>query len=165
MATLALFQSPYDWRMPGYYAVTFGEKATQTFVKGEPVNLSSGTVQRIVATSTALGASDYILGVAKTPASGTTGTPITVSVTDDRYFIGLPCVTSVTTAAATAVTQIGVSYALAHTATAGVYGYDSGDTSDVHVRPVRLIQNPYMAIGDTGGHALCAVVPAARQTV
>jgi hypothetical protein len=105
---------------------------------------------------------DVIGGPAATPATGTTNTPIAFFVLDDAFWVGLPCLGAAGAGAATADTQIGTKYELYHTATAGVYGYDTTETTDLKVIPQEFVVNGHMAKGDTRGHALCKFIAAQR---
>ena len=70
------------------YTLTFPEVAAQTFEKGAPVVLSaSGTVQE--ATSP-IGAAAAVVGVAAMPATGVTGSAVTVWIADDDTIFGIP---------------------------------------------------------------------------
>lgn len=169
MATLAKALRYKPVNGASAFVGTFGEAASQSFVKDEFVKLSSGLVARIVATSTELASGDKILGRALEAASGTTSDPVQVLLATNGILYELPA-SADTSTQATAVAQLGTSYGLIHLATAGIYAYNVSETTDVKVVPIEFpsllgsttVPYPASGAGETSGTAMCAVLPAAR---
>ena len=147
---------------------TFPEAATQTFVAGDLVTLSSGKVAVAVAASGTYSSSDVeggtILGVALEPASGTTDDPVKVAIADGRLEILLTCLHATPASAVTAVAQVGTTYDIGHYTLSGVtgWGYMIDDTSAANAMPVDI--DDRYAVGEQYGTAWCKI-PAAKRTL
>lgn len=151
--------------------LTFPEAASQTFIAGDLVTLSSGKVAVAVAASATHASSDVeagtILGVALENASGTTDDPVKVAIADDRLQILLTVIHGTPAIAVTAVAQVGVGYDVGHwtdgsTPAVTGWGYMIDDTSATNAMVVEL-DNKY-AVGTQYGTAWCKI-PASKRTL
>ena len=139
----------------------YPEAATCVAKRGEPVNLTSGKVQRITTTTTSnLTSTDGVLGWAMTDASGTTDADIPILLADDLAEWLLPVVHSTAATAVTAITNIGAQYCLSHLNTGGWYGYEISQTSNPIIE-ISEIAKDY-AVGEQYGWAWGKIINNAR---
>lgn len=138
----------------------YPEAASQSFTLWEPVNLASGKVQRIAAISTSITSTDGVVGIALVKASGTTNTNIPVMLARSIE-LRLPVTHGTTSSAVTAVTNVGTSYCISHTGTAGYYAYQISVTSNPVVIPSEIAAD--YAVGTVSGYAWCRFIANAIQ--
>lgn len=113
--------------------IHFPEAASQTFVKGDFVTLSSGKVARLLAAGNHTTAGDrgtgtMILGIALADATGVTDTDVPVVVADCRTDFKLQLCTT-DAAQAFAQSQVGTPYALRTISTTGYWGVNVNVTA------------------------------------
>lgn len=97
----------------------YTEAASQTFVAGDLVTLSSGKVAIAKAAGNTMVAADKILGRAASDASGTTDAAIDVHVFLPGHTERLPVYHGTAASAVTAITDVGTAYGLRNDATQG----------------------------------------------
>lgn len=130
----------------------FPEAASQTFVYGDLVYLSSGAV-------TVCGADpSSILGVAMMDASGTTGTQIPVLVITDDVEIAMSAYHATKASAVLAASNVGTAYEINQYA-AGKWTIDIANTSSTRVTVVGNLDD----WGDVYGRAWCQFTSANLQ--
>jgi hypothetical protein len=141
------------------------EAATQTFVKGDLLTLSSGKAAIAVAANATHTSADLesglVIGTAVADASGVTNTPVAIELITDNTLIRLPVIHGTPASAVTAVAQLGVGYDIGHwtdgSSVTG-WGYMIDDTSVKNVIPVELIE----PAGEVYGTAWCKIAQRAR---
>lgn len=120
------------------------EAASQTFVKGDFLTLSSGKLAIAVAASGTYTSGDLesatIIGTADADATGVTDTPLTYTPLTDNTLHLLPILHGTPASAVSAVAQLGVGYDLGHYTLNGVtvWGVMIDDTSVKNVIPMAL---------------------------
>lgn len=134
----------------------YPEAASQSFLAGELVYLASGKVTACVSDA------DTILGLALTPATGTTDEDILV----EAFLSGVEIEMNITNAGSD------VALAITHLGTAGYDIYvasnqhfiDVGDTASPCFVPFRQVGAPKTTMGDTNGRVIAAVMDAVLQS-
>jgi hypothetical protein len=128
----------------------FPEAASQTFVTGDLLAISSGTCTIAKAAGNDFNQDDGdFLGIAGEAASGTTGNKVQVHVPCDRgATFELPVEHATAASAVTAESQVGTEYELTHTS-AGVWGVTI-DTTSKPVVKVKDVSDRF-AVGEQYG--------------
>jgi len=120
------------------------EGASQTFRKGDLLELTSGKATVADADDAA------ILGVALTPATGTTDEPILVALANENNVFSMNAYHATPASAVTAVTDISVKYAVV--AVSSNWHIELSDTTNTRVRVIDFDRRH--AVGDTYGRLL-----------
>lgn len=123
----------------------YPEAASQSFKKGEFVNLVSGKVTVLSATPALQG---KILGLAMADASGTTNTAIPVAVAEEGVLFELNGTST------TAITQVGGVFGI--TVTSNKHYLNTADTTNTKLHVKALSKRD--AVGDTYGRFLVEVL-------
>jgi hypothetical protein len=132
------------------YTRSYPEAASQSFKRGQFVNLT-GTAGKV--TAVADDATTNIQGIALHDASGVTDTPVLVAeANDDTIFVASGI------GAATAVNQVGTTYAL--DVTSNKCTVDLADSTGGILTVVGIDSRD--TLGDTNGRVLFVVAPAGR---
>lgn len=139
--------------------LTFPEAASQSYKKGQHVYLVSGKVTVCGVSSNVI--NTQILGMAAADASGTTDTdaPVYMANADTIFYANK--VTSADAASATAVTDIGLGFAIYQDDTNKKDSiYQTDGTSQ---RVYALDHDNRDTVTDTGGRILYQIIPKHRQ--
>lgn len=143
-------------------AKSYPEAASQTFVKGEPVYLSSGYVTAFDASAD--NGTQTFLGFAAEDAHNDAANG-THDVMVDLGFGNVfeANVSSNGSDQVTAVTQVGTKYPLYHDSTNSIVAVDIADTGGKIDCAIVIDVKPRAAVGETNGRVLFTLAPAALQ--